>query len=114
MDLPVTPPVKPMLAKAVPGIPEIGDLAFEPIMEAPLPVGFPAPVPAGEIAVIEYPRYRLARAGMKGGQNGTFFTLFRHIQSNDIPMTAPVEMTMDEDGTGMMSSPASARAPSST
>ncbi|MEQ8841745.1 MAG: ATP-dependent DNA ligase [Acidimicrobiales bacterium] len=30
MDLPVTPPVKPMLAKAVDGIPEIGDLAFEP------------------------------------------------------------------------------------
>jgi len=30
MDLPVMPPVKPMLAKAVDGIPEIGDLAFEP------------------------------------------------------------------------------------
>ncbi len=30
MDLPVTRPVKPMLAKAVDGIPEIGDLAFEP------------------------------------------------------------------------------------
>lgn len=78
------------------------DLAFEPIMEAPLPVGFPAPVPAGEIAVLEYPRYRLARADMRGGQNGTFFTLFRHIQSNDIPMTAPVEMTMTDDGTQMM------------
>ncbi len=30
MDLPVTPPVKPMLAKAIPSIPETGDLAFEP------------------------------------------------------------------------------------
>ena len=30
VDLPVMPPVKPMLAKAVDGIPEIGDLAFEP------------------------------------------------------------------------------------
>ena len=30
MDLPVVPPVKPMLAKAIPGIPEVGDLAFEP------------------------------------------------------------------------------------
>jgi ATP-dependent DNA ligase len=30
MDLPVMPPVKPMLAKAVDGIPEVGDLAFEP------------------------------------------------------------------------------------
>ncbi len=30
MDLPVTPPVKPMLAKAIGSIPEAGDLAFEP------------------------------------------------------------------------------------
>lgn len=30
MDLPVMPPVKPMLAKAVGGIPDVGDLAFEP------------------------------------------------------------------------------------
>jgi ATP-dependent DNA ligase len=30
MDLPVMPPVKPMLAKAIDGIPQIGDLAFEP------------------------------------------------------------------------------------
>lgn len=30
MDLPVTPPVKPMLAKAVVGIPERDDLIFEP------------------------------------------------------------------------------------
>lgn len=30
MDLPVNPPVKPMLAKAVDGIPERDDLAFEP------------------------------------------------------------------------------------
>ena len=30
MDLPVTPPIKPMLAKAVAGIPDRGDLMFEP------------------------------------------------------------------------------------
>ncbi len=30
MDLPVVPPVKPMLAKAIGGIPDDGDLAFEP------------------------------------------------------------------------------------
>jgi len=30
MDLPVMPPVKPMLAKAIPAIPDDGDLAFEP------------------------------------------------------------------------------------
>lgn len=30
LNLPLTPPVKPMLAKAIDGIPEVGDLAFEP------------------------------------------------------------------------------------
>ena len=30
MDLPVSPPVKPMLAKAIEGIPVDGDLIFEP------------------------------------------------------------------------------------
>ena len=30
MDLPVMPPLKPMLAKAIPAIPDDGDLAFEP------------------------------------------------------------------------------------
>ncbi|MEM9202515.1 MAG: ATP-dependent DNA ligase [Actinomycetota bacterium] len=30
MQLPVTPPIKPMLAKAIDGVPESGDLAFEP------------------------------------------------------------------------------------
>ena len=30
LNLPIVPPVKPMLAKAVKGIPDDGDLAFEP------------------------------------------------------------------------------------
>lgn len=30
LNLPLIPPVKPMLAKAIDGIPEVGDLAFEP------------------------------------------------------------------------------------
>ena len=30
MQLPVVPPVKPMLAKAIPAIPDSGGLAFEP------------------------------------------------------------------------------------
>ncbi len=74
------------------------DLAFSPVMEAGLPKGFPWPVPAGEIRVQEYPGYRKAVTGMQGNaQNGAFFKLFRHITSNDIPMTAPVEMTMDSN-----------------
>lgn len=72
------------------------NLAFRPILEAALPKGFPYPAAAGEIQIAEYPQYRLARSSMGGrSQNGAFFTLFRHIQSNEIAMTAPVEMTMD-------------------
>ena len=75
------------------------DLAFAPTMEAPLPKGFPWPVPAGEIRVQEYPGYRKVVTGMRGNaQDGAFFKLFGHISSNDIAMTAPVEMTMGEEG----------------
>ncbi len=74
------------------------DLAFAPTMEAPLPKGFPWPVPAGEIRIQEYPGYRKVMTGMRGNaQNGAFFKLFGHISSNDIAMTAPVEMTMGEE-----------------
>ena len=74
------------------------DLAFAPTMEAPLPKGFPWPVPAGEIQVQEYPGYRKVVTGMRGNaQNGAFFKLFGHISSNDIAMTAPVEMTMGDE-----------------
>ena len=76
----------------------VRDLRFQPTMEAPLPQGFPWPVPAGEIRVQEYPGYRKVVTGMQGNaQNGAFFKLFRHITSNDIAMTAPVEMTMGEE-----------------
>lgn len=68
--------------------------AFQPIMEAPLPAGFPKPGPEGEIVVKRYPRYRMARA--KGGMF-SFGTLFQHIKKNKIEMTAPVEMTMEDE-----------------
>lgn len=66
---------------------------FEPRVEAPLPEGFPEPGPLGRVVVKEYPRYRAARA--TGG--GSFWALFQHINRNDVQMTAPVEMTMDEE-----------------
>ena len=66
---------------------------FEPRMEASLPEGFPGPGPVGRIVVKEYPRYRAARA--EGGNS--FWTLFQHIKKNDVQMTAPVEMTMNDD-----------------
>jgi hypothetical protein len=67
---------------------------FQPLIEAPLPAGFPAPGPVGAVALKEYPAYRAARA--PGGNS--FWTLFLHIKKNNIAMTAPVEMTVAEDG----------------
>jgi hypothetical protein len=66
---------------------------FQPLIEAPLPEGFPAPGPVGEVVLKEYPKYRAARA--QGGNS--FWTLFSHIKRNKIAMTAPVEMAVDGD-----------------
>lgn len=79
------------------------DLAFRPIVEAPVPPGWPAFTPVGEIEVKTYPGYRAAFTTKKPAffrQNRNFWTLFQHISSRDIPMTAPVEMPMQvtEDG----------------
>lgn len=73
------------------------DLVFAPLVESPRPTGFPEATVVGEFEVLAYPAYRMARAPMPrslmGQQNSAFWKLFRHIQSHDIPMTAPVEMT---------------------
>lgn len=73
------------------------DLAFVPRSESPRPAGFPEAAPVGEIVVLEYPAYRMARAavarGWPGGTSLAFWTLFRHIEARSISMTAPVEMT---------------------
>ncbi|MGJ8724754.1 MAG: heme-binding protein [Roseibacillus sp.] len=72
--------------------------------EAQLPKGWPAPGPYGEVAQKEYPVYRVAFTE-SGGRTRSFWTLFQHIQSKDIPMTAPVEMKMGEkDGEMEMTS----------
>jgi hypothetical protein len=70
----------------------LADESFRPLLEAPLPEGFPGPGPVGRVLEKRYPGYRAARAA--GG--GAFFTLFNHIRRNRVAMTAPVEMTMDE------------------
>ncbi len=62
--------------------------------EAPLPKGWPAPGPYNEVAEKNYPKYR---AAVTNGSSGfSFWTLFSHIKKKDIPMTAPVEMKMEE------------------
>ena len=87
-----TQDAKAQLTVAVRGA--IDDLEFTPLLEADLPVGFPAPVPAGELQLKCYPAYRMVRADMTGPSGrGAFWKLFNHITENDIAMTAPVEST---------------------
>ena len=77
------------------------DAVRKPMMisEAKLPEGFPGPGPVGDIVTKTYPAHRLARVRSGGrGNDGSFMRLFRHIERNEIAMTAPVEMEMAADG----------------
>ncbi|MBD2256103.1 heme-binding protein [Pseudanabaena sp. FACHB-2040] len=62
---------------------------------APLPEGFPPPSADGSIEIKQYPEYRAATVQVTGdleyAPSRGFTPLFRHISSNDISMTAPVE-----------------------
>jgi hypothetical protein len=63
------------------------------IQEAALPAGFPAAGPVGSVVLKDYPAHRLARTrGAAEGDGRMFMKLFRHIERNDIAMTAPVTM----------------------
>jgi hypothetical protein len=73
----------------------ISDLSFEPVAEAELPEGFPTYTPVGAIEVKQYPAYRMA-------SGPGFWALFRHIKSNNIAMTAPVEMTYSQSRDGRL------------
>ncbi len=63
--------------------------------EAPLPKGWPKPGPYDQVSEKSYPSYRAAFT-TENRENGAFGTLFSHLQKNDIPMTAPVEIAMAE------------------
>ena len=63
--------------------------------ESPLPKGWPEPGPFYQVVRKKYPAYRAAFT-KEGSPNGGFMKLFKHIQRNDIPMTAPVEMKLDD------------------
>lgn len=60
-------------------------LSFAPLAEAELPKDFPTYTPVGLIETKTYPEQRLAVAN-------DFMTLFRHISTNSIAMTTPVQM----------------------
>jgi SOUL heme-binding protein len=66
------------------------------ISESSLPVGWPVPGPYNQVTQKDYPAYRAAFT-TSGSPNGGFWTLFKHIKRNNIPMTSPVEMTMKND-----------------
>lgn len=71
-----------------------------------LPAGYPRPTAPGHIEIKSYPEVRRAvvrsTSDLDGRSrrqtSGAFFPLFRHIQRNDIAMTAPVEMDYDTLG----------------
>jgi len=74
------------------------DLVFSPVVEAERPRGFPGATPVGEVLILDYPACRLARVPIDrrwGAENSAFWKLFQHIESNRIPMTAPVEMAYE-------------------
>jgi hypothetical protein len=69
------------------------------VSEAPLPKDWPVPGPYDQVTEKSYPKYR---AAVTNGSSGfSFWTLFGHIKKKDIPMTAPVEMKMEENGEKM-------------
>ncbi len=72
-------------------------LRFEVLVESPTPDGFPRPTPVGEVQVLQYPAYRLAKTDMTFIEGRAFWTLFSHIKEQKIAMTAPVEMTYRPD-----------------
>lgn len=69
--------------------------AVNKAMSAPLPVGFPAPTAHNIIEVKQYPAYRSGTYTYEGNLSEAtsyaFNPLFRHISSNNISMTSPVE-----------------------
>lgn len=69
--------------------------------ESPLPEGWPKPGPYNQVVMKSYPAYRAAFTA-DSRPNGGFWKLFKHIQRQDIPMTAPVEMKMDPSNPKVM------------
>jgi len=88
---------------ANPSVKPVAPAATGPVYlsESALPKGWPAPGPFYQVTRKEYPAYRAAFTA-SSSPNGGFWTLFKHIRRNGIPMTSPVEMTLkDESGSGM-------------
>lgn len=68
--------------------------------EAPLPEGWPELTPVDEVEIRAYPTYRAAVVDDGERMDPMFRSLFQHISTNDIPMTAPVDMTYEPSADG--------------
>ena len=66
--------------------------SFEPVLESPLPEGWPAPSLPGLIRIKRYPASRTAWSEGQPSQNKRFMGLLKHINVEQIAMTAPVMM----------------------
>ncbi len=69
------------------------------IGEARLPDGFPPPGPVDEVIIKQYPKCRAAvvqATAVEGGENKMFGSLFKHIKSNQIAMSTPVDLTWSD------------------
>jgi hypothetical protein len=82
-------------------------LTFAPLLQAEAPKDFPEFQAVGEVALRHYPRYRMVQTAMRGGTTAAFWPLFRHIESNHIAMTTPVQMDWQRSGSGPGSGPGS-------
>ena len=88
-------------------------LTYRPLAEAPLAKDYPSPTRLHAIEIKQLPAYRQAVVTMtkpdeqpktesaatlqrKGQSTGAFWSLFQHIQQNDIAMTAPVRTQYEE------------------
>lgn len=94
----VVPALAQPLSKS--GAPAFPEPPAEPKykQESPLPKGWPEPGPYNQVVLKKYPAYRAAFTA-DPGPNGGFMRLFKHITKNDIPMSAPVAMKLDETDT---------------
>jgi hypothetical protein len=100
--------ISPLLWACTPSKAQTASKVFNPaptspsyLSESPLPQGWPAPGPFDEVARKKYPASRAAFTP-SSSPNGGFWTLFKHIKRNGIPMTSPVEMAMKDEAGGSL------------
>jgi hypothetical protein len=72
-----------------------GLLSFRPLPEAARTDEWPEFTPVGAVQLQHYPAYRRARTRVSRDLDTAFWALLNHITRHNIPMTAPVEITLE-------------------